>query len=105
MSMPANNGGKPTIFFADRYHNLKITQKMSEGWTVYHRTNTVVLTGDIPPALDNITLDATADHIHMDHPMETIRQLIKRKNILGDHIKHMAENNTILERQGKYKKK
>ena len=47
--------------FADEYHDLKLTHEPSAGHTGYHSKNDVVPTGDIPSALDNLVMAATAD--------------------------------------------
>ena len=48
------------IFFADEYHDLKITQKLSAENTGYHSANDVAPNRDITAALDNLTMAATA---------------------------------------------
>ena len=56
MWMPTKNGGKilqtknlgsVSIFFADKYHNLKLTQKLNVVQTGYHRSNDVFIKGDM----------------------------------------------------------
>ena len=56
-------------FFADEYHDLKITHKLSTGQTGYHNGNDMVLTRDMSSVLDNLTTDATADQIQVNHLM------------------------------------
>ena len=69
-------------FFADEYHSLKLTQKLSAGQTGYHSANVVVPTRDKTSALDNLALSATADQIQVDQMMATIQQMKEAKNIL-----------------------
>ena len=86
-------------FFADKYHLLKLTQKLSAGNTRYHSVNVVVPTKDIASALDNLTLATTMDNIHMDQMMPTTLEMIEINRILGYQIKHMANTNAIMKRQ------
>ena len=57
-------------FFADKYHNFKLTQSLRAGQTGYNSTNNVVQTGDIPSLLDNLAITATLDQRHMDKLMK-----------------------------------
>ena len=94
--MPARNGGespwlnKPGLdssFFAEKYHDLKLTQKLSAGNTVYHIMNVVVPNGYIASALYNLAMAATADQSHVYQLVSTICQLTDTNNILGDQLK------------------
>ena len=77
--------------FADKYHDLKLTQKLSAGQTGYHSTKAVVLTRNISYAINNLALAATADHIHVDQLMAKRLQLTEMNNIIGYHIKHLYD--------------
>ena len=79
-----------SIVFADEYHNLNITQKLSVVQTGYHSTNDVVPTRDIASTLNNLTLATTVEQIHADHLMATIIQLRENSRILGGHIKQLV---------------
>ena len=57
-------------FLVEYYHNLKLTQNLSEGQTGYHSVNAVVSNGGIASALSNLAMPATEDQIHVDHLME-----------------------------------
>ena len=78
--------------FADQYHDLKITQKLSTGQTGYHSANYVVLTGDISSTLDNLVITTTTYQSHMDQLMVTIKNMKETKNILEDQIKKFRTN-------------
>ena len=73
--MPARNGensaNKKTCigfkkFFADKYHNLKLNQKLSAGNMGCHSKNTAVLTRDIASVLANLAMTATMDQRHTE---------------------------------------
>ena len=83
------------IVFADKYYDLKITQKTSTGHTGYHSVNAVVPTRYIISTLDNLTLAVTADQSHVEHLTKKIRHLMDMNNILGYHIKQPVETNEI----------
>ena len=65
----------------------------------------MVLTGDIASTLDNLKMAATADQIHLDHPIATISQMTDTNTILVDQIKQCADTNAILDRKGKEEEK
>ena len=84
-------------FFADKYHDLNISQNLSVGQTRYHSANDVVSIMGIASALDNLTLYATLEHIHMDQLVVTTHQLKETNKILRDHTKNLDETKKILE--------
>ena len=53
-------------FFADEYHDLKLTEKLSAGNREYHSANSVVLNRDTAYTLDNLSMDATTDQRFQD---------------------------------------
>ena len=77
-------------FFADKYHDLKLTHNLSVRQTGYHSANTVVPTGDIAFSLDNLVTDSTTHQSHVNQMMSTIYPLIKASKILGYQIKHLS---------------
>ena len=85
--------------FAKKYHNLKLTQKLRAGHTVYHSMHYVVLNGDIASALNNLTFATIADQSNVDQLMAATRQMTETENILGDQIKQITNTNVIPERQ------
>ena len=91
--------------FAEKYHDLKLVQTLGKGQTGYHSTNSVVPTGYTASALNNLKMAATSDQSHANQMMVTIRQLTEMKKIRGNHIKHLAMNNSILAKQRQYKEK
>ena len=93
------NGLGSRFFFADKYHNLKITQKLRTGHMGCHSANNVVLTREISPVLDNLTMVVTAYQSHVDRMIKKIRQLAETNLILRDHIKKFAKAEIIMRRQ------
>ena len=91
-------------FFADKYHDLKLTQKLSAGQTVYHSIHTMIPTIYRSSALDNLALATTTENIHRDQLMAEIHHMTDTNNILGDQIKYLADTNTILESKFQDKK-
>ena len=47
-------------YYADKYHDLKLTHELSTGNTLYHSAYDVVLNGDIDSTLDKTTMAATS---------------------------------------------
>ena len=68
----------------DKYHNLKLAQKLSARYTVYHIENDVVPTEDIVSALDILEMAATVDQSHVDQLKEKICQLTETNNIIRE---------------------
>ena len=76
MLVPENNGRKILQtkktwivlkeFFADKYHKINLTQKLSAGQTGYHSANSVVPTGVIASLLNNLTFSTTVEQSHLD---------------------------------------
>ena len=77
--------------FSDEYHNFKLTQKPISVNTGYQSANTVVLNRDIAYALDKLSMDATADHNHVDRLMPNIYQMTETNKILGEQVKKLAK--------------
>ena len=73
---------------------------MISGQTGYLQDNNVVLTGDIASTFNNFALATSIEQIHLEHLMETTRQLTDTKKFMGDKIKHLAKTNVIMARQG-----
>ena len=91
--------------FADKYNNLKLNQRVSEGQTGYRISNDVVLFGDIASALNYVALDTTLYQSHMDQLVTEIIYLEETNKILGYHIKQLSKTNVILSRQEQDEKK
>ena len=53
------------FIFADEYHDLNLTQKLSAGDTGYKSVNYVLPKRDVISTLYNLVMDATVDHIHV----------------------------------------
>ena len=83
-------------FFADKYHDLNLTQNLSEGQTGYHSVSAVVPTRDITSKFDNPTMAVTAEQIHIYQPMAKIIQLTDTNKILGGQTKQLAKMNVII---------
>ena len=89
--------------FAEKYHDLKITSKLSEGNKGYHSANSVSPNGDISSALNNLKITSTMYQSHVDHCMKN-RQMTDTRNILGEQLKQLYETNTFLARKGQLDK-
>ena len=78
-----NKRGLDSRFFADKYHDLKLTTNNSAGNIVYHSVDNVVPNGDIASELDNLEMAETAEKSHADQLMETILHMNNTNKIIG----------------------
>ena len=85
------NVDKLEKIFTDKYHDLNLTQNPSAGQTGY----TVVPTEDIVSVLNRLTMAATADIVHINQVMATIKHLEETNKTPGKQIKQISATNTI----------